>query len=273
MADETTILRVKSTSSVSSLASAISYAVYDGKDITLRAIGPAAVSQAVKAVAAARGVRRSARAGLVSSARVCYCGDAGRAGYRHHTESRRTLNTESRRTLNDNMGTFNTGASWTETFADPFNHVLAGYTAVGNHYFRVPYISRIVDNLYQGGCTTGLVLPPEIKHVFSLYPWERYEVHHNIKTEAYFYFYDDMSKMSEQTIELVEAISDMVAATHQEGVLIHCQAGLNRSSLIMGRSLMKIYPMDADEAIAIIRSERSEACLCNTEFEKYLQAI
>ena len=54
MADET-VLRVKSTSSVTSLASAISYAVYDGKEITLRAIGPAAVSTAVKAVAVARG--------------------------------------------------------------------------------------------------------------------------------------------------------------------------------------------------------------------------
>lgn len=50
-----TILRVKSTSSPASLASAISHAVYDSKDVTLRAIGPAAVSQGVKAIAIARG--------------------------------------------------------------------------------------------------------------------------------------------------------------------------------------------------------------------------
>lgn len=54
MADET-ILRVKGTASVPPLASAISHAVYDGKTVTLRAIGASAISQAVKAVAVARG--------------------------------------------------------------------------------------------------------------------------------------------------------------------------------------------------------------------------
>lgn len=54
MAEEQ-ILRVKGTASVPSLASAISHAVYDGKEVTLRAIGASAVSQAVKAVAVARG--------------------------------------------------------------------------------------------------------------------------------------------------------------------------------------------------------------------------
>ena len=50
-----TVLRVKGTASVPPLASAISHAVYDGKTVTLRAIGAAAISQAIKAVAVARG--------------------------------------------------------------------------------------------------------------------------------------------------------------------------------------------------------------------------
>jgi stage V sporulation protein S len=54
MADET-VLRVKGTASVPPLASAISHAIYDGKTVTLRAIGASAVSQAVKAAAVARG--------------------------------------------------------------------------------------------------------------------------------------------------------------------------------------------------------------------------
>lgn len=49
------VLRVKTTSSVNSLASAIAHAVYDDKDVTLRAIGPAAVNVAVKAIIVARG--------------------------------------------------------------------------------------------------------------------------------------------------------------------------------------------------------------------------
>jgi stage V sporulation protein S len=47
------ILRVKSSSSAASLASAISHAVYDGKRVTLRAIGAGAVNQAMKAIAIA----------------------------------------------------------------------------------------------------------------------------------------------------------------------------------------------------------------------------
>lgn len=55
MAAEEALLRVKGTASVPPLASAISHAVYDGKNVVLRAIGASAVSQAIKAVAVARG--------------------------------------------------------------------------------------------------------------------------------------------------------------------------------------------------------------------------
>lgn len=49
------VLRVKNSSPPASLASAISHAVYDGKQVTLRCIGAAAVNQAVKGIAIARG--------------------------------------------------------------------------------------------------------------------------------------------------------------------------------------------------------------------------
>lgn len=55
MADNEALLRVKGTASVPPLASAISHAVYAGKTVTLRAIGASAISQAIKAVAVARG--------------------------------------------------------------------------------------------------------------------------------------------------------------------------------------------------------------------------
>lgn len=51
---EETILRVKGSSSATALASAIAHGVYDGKNISLRAIGAAAVNQAMKAVAIAQ---------------------------------------------------------------------------------------------------------------------------------------------------------------------------------------------------------------------------
>lgn len=49
------ILRVSNTSSPVALASAISHALYDGKKVTLRAIGAGAVNQAVKGIAIASG--------------------------------------------------------------------------------------------------------------------------------------------------------------------------------------------------------------------------
>jgi stage V sporulation protein S len=49
------VLRVKATSSVPSLGSAIAHAVYDEKDVTLRAIGAGAIATAAKAIAVARG--------------------------------------------------------------------------------------------------------------------------------------------------------------------------------------------------------------------------
>ena len=51
---EEAVLRVKGGSDPTALASTIAHGVYDGKKVVLRAIGAAAVNQAVKAVAIAQ---------------------------------------------------------------------------------------------------------------------------------------------------------------------------------------------------------------------------
>lgn len=55
-------------------------------------------------------------------------------------------------------------------------------------------------------------------------------------------------------------------------VLIRCQAGLNRSGLIMALVLMK-EGYTADEAITLIREKRSEWALCNKTFEEWLRDL
>lgn len=66
------ILRVKGSSSATALAAAISYGIYDGKPVVLRAIGAGAVNQAVKSMAiaqqyvAARGLILSFRPGFAT---------------------------------------------------------------------------------------------------------------------------------------------------------------------------------------------------------------
>ena len=52
--DEQVLLRVKGSSSAPSLASVVAHGVYEGKQVSLRAIGAAAVNQAMKAVAIAQ---------------------------------------------------------------------------------------------------------------------------------------------------------------------------------------------------------------------------
>lgn len=48
------LLKVKSSSSAANLAAAIANNIYDGIDVTLRAIGAAAVNQSMKAIAIAQ---------------------------------------------------------------------------------------------------------------------------------------------------------------------------------------------------------------------------
>lgn len=70
MAEDEVILKVSGSSSVTALASAVSHGIYEGKKMTLRAIGAASVNQAMKAVAIAahhvgpRGMVLSVRPGF-----------------------------------------------------------------------------------------------------------------------------------------------------------------------------------------------------------------
>lgn len=144
---------------------------------------------------------------------------------------------------------------------------MTGVTIHGQVPFNVPLTSKIAPNLWQGGCRDGVVLPDWFKHVVSLYPWERYEVRHDLDSFMEIRMYDSES----QTAEWVEHIARWVNFCRKSGpVLVHCQAGLNRSSLVTARALM-LEGMSADDAIKLIRSKRSPACLCNLGFESYLR--
>lgn len=146
---------------------------------------------------------------------------------------------------------------------------MAGQTVHGGIHFDVPFITKIQDNLWQGGCTDGLILSTNINFVVSLYPWERYTINHKVRGELYIRMYDDPTASLDQ----VEEIARWVNLWRKKGtVLVHCQAGLNRSSLVVARSLM-LEGMTADEAITMLRENRSPACLCNKGFEDYLRAI
>lgn len=152
---------------------------------------------------------------------------------------------------------------------DPVEQRMRGRAVHGNTPFDVSFISEIAPNLWQGGCETGLVLPAFIEHVVSLYPWEQYTVRHELKSSLTVRMYDS----TDQGFGQVDEIARWVAGRREEGpVLVHCQAGLNRSSLVAARALM-FGGLTADEAITQIRSTRSPACLCNPSFEAWLMGL
>jgi protein-tyrosine phosphatase len=149
---------------------------------------------------------------------------------------------------------------------DPQRQRLIGVSAHGLKHFDVPYISEIVPGLWLGGCEDGLVLPAFINHLVSLYPWESYTVKHELDTSLEVRMYDSL----DQTFDQVDGIARWVNECRPTGsVLVHCQAGLNRSSLVVTRALV-LGGMPVREAITLVRQKRSPVCLVNPSFERWL---
>lgn len=152
---------------------------------------------------------------------------------------------------------------------DPTLVRMSGITTHKLMPFDVPFMTEIAHNLWQGGCQDGLQLPHFIKHIVSLYPWEAYAIHHNIDSSLTVKMYDSL----QQDTEKIQELARWVNICRKEGpVLVHCQAGLNRSSVVVARALM-LEGKTADEAIDLLRENRSPACLCNSAFEDYLRRV
>lgn len=132
--------------------------------------------------------------------------------------------------------------------------------------FSVPLISEVADALWMGGCRDGVRLGPDFDFVLSLYPWERYVLEDNTARLEVKLF--DAAEMPDA--DLVLRLAETVNLFRGYGnVLVHCQAGLNRSGLVTALALI----LDGDEpevAIHRLRSERCPIVLCNETFERWL---
>lgn len=179
--------------------------------------------------------------------------------------------------------------------------------ARGASYFEVPLFTRVKDNLWQGcspaefpdlkdqspedifsvlmgGRPSGPVTckwlmewndillkdEPRFDAILNLYQWGDYVVPEGVE-QLTVEMYDSLDEISDQ----IDELADQVIRWLKDGkrVLVHCQAGLNRSSLVVARVLMKRHEMTADEAIKLIREQRSPVCLCNETFESYLRGL
>lgn len=130
----------------------------------------------------------------------------------------------------------------------------------------VPLISHVEGGLWQGGCLNGVRLPDEFDFVLSLYPWEQYNIGPNT-TRIEVTMYDSLSQTFETVDDYAQIVSDRLDAG--ETVLVHCQAGLNRSGLLAARVLTLRGHRPA-EAINLLRAQRSRLVLCNEAFENWI---
>lgn len=155
---------------------------------------------------------------------------------------------------------------------DAEHHRIAGTTWHGNIDFDCPAWSFIDKNLWQGGYVEGLRLSQHFSHVISLYPWQRYKAQKRLTTEVYVDMFDD----PEQGTEQVDALARLVNICRESGpTLVHCQAGLNRSSLIVARALfLSDDPafQTGDQIVDYLRAARSPAVLCNPAFEEEVRS-
>jgi len=152
--------------------------------------------------------------------------------------------------------------------SDPRVRRLDAWANHGNMRLRMPFMTQVAENLWHGGVERGMVLPDFVQFKLSLYPWEDYAIRHNVETRTV-EMYDSLDQGFEQIAELAEWVN---ARRLIGPVFVHCQAGLNRSSLVVAAALVGLGDVETgQEAIDLIRRKRDAACLCNPAFERWVQ--
>lgn len=150
--------------------------------------------------------------------------------------------------------------------ADLDSHRIEGYLHSGER-INLPLISKFDDTLWQGGCINAVALHNQFKHIVSLYPWERYNPGSKLDSFLEVRLFDEKAMPDETQLY---AIARWVNLCRKTGpVLVHCQAGLNRSGLITGLALV-VDGWSPGRAIKAMRAARGSVVLCNKTFEAWL---
>lgn len=141
--------------------------------------------------------------------------------------------------------------------------------------------SEILPGLWQGGTDDFDILefPKRYPSLDSTKEFDSvatlYAIAHPVSwgiAERRFGFPD--SALNRKNLPEIHSIADWVYSEWKAGkkVLVRCQAGLNRSGLVIALVLIKDNYAPKD-AIDLIRTRRSPYALFNSDFVKYLQEI
>lgn len=152
---------------------------------------------------------------------------------------------------------------WASLATTPWSEIVPGLW-VGGHDFT--YYG-------EGGLVAGVsVYPGDLFNtVLSAYSRPGQEPSDGVKhVEVLF----PDSHLTEETLVLAHEAARLVVSSLRpdERVLVRCQAGLNRSSLIAGLALVSMG-FAGEDAVQLIRTRRSPWALCNTEYANYLSSL
>jgi hypothetical protein len=153
-------------------------------------------------------------------------------------------------------------------------------------YYPVDLWNEILPGLYLGGTDDAdvvyedaagsrfehkaFITPEHFDTVVTMYAYAR-PVDWFVKEFRFGIYDSDMKDF--QTDEL----HDMVVAAHRDWkkgkrVLVRCQAGINRSGLVMALVLIR-EGYSAQDAISLMRNKRGRAVLANKHFEAWLKEV
>jgi hypothetical protein len=149
-----------------------------------------------------------------------------------------------------------------------------------NDFDDPPLQSKILEGLYQGGTDDELTVFRGNKRLATLNDVRPFDsvvtlCAHSLPmgwlVKEFRYAFND-GPLDPITIPEIEAVANWAYAQWKSGdrVLIRCQAGMNRSSLVTALILMH-DGKSADQAIELIRERRSPDILSNSHFIEYLK--
>jgi hypothetical protein len=153
---------------------------------------------------------------------------------------------------------------------------------------RVPFAERpwdeVVDGLWLGGhdfqpsaenpAGDAVLTGTDFDLVVSLYKRHGEQWHPDPDRTIQMYHRMADSDLDPDHHSTIDVLASHVedAVRHGDKVLVRCQAGLNRSSLVTGLALIKMG-WSAENAINRMREVRSPYVLCNQSFVDYLMAV
>jgi hypothetical protein len=128
--------------------------------------------------------------------------------------------------------------------------------------------AEVAPKLWQGGRYSAAHTPVNFDVVVNLTPLGR-SVGPSYTGLYIEWPIEDACELPDPTV--LHPLVDLLAELSYQGktILVHCQAGLNRSGLVCAL-VLRARSVPADNAIAAIRQARDEFALCNADFEKYV---